>query len=203
MAVSNLTADAESFTSNAHLVTGDRTALVDVGAMPGIVAAIREVTETLDAVHITHQHADHVEQLDAVVEAFDPAVYAHADHPHRTHALADGDSVAIGNEVFDVVSTPGHADDHVAFVSETTLFSGDAVVYEDGAFSDGSFGRTDMAGQSRETLIESIERLLDRLPPSVEGMYAGHGPSFEGDVRRVVERALERAERREPKYPAE
>jgi len=60
-----------------------------------------------------------------------------------------------------------------------------------------------MAGQSRDRLIESIRELLDRLPASVSEMYSGHGGVYEGDVRAVVERALERAERREPKYPDE
>jgi glyoxylase-like metal-dependent hydrolase (beta-lactamase superfamily II) len=53
---------------------------------------------------------------------------------------------------------------------------------------------------SRERLIESIETLLDRLPDTVESLYAGHGDAFQGDVRAVLERALERARRREPKY---
>jgi hydroxyacylglutathione hydrolase len=57
-----------------------------------------------------------------------------------------------------------------------------------------------MTGQSRERLIGSIRELLQRMPDSVEHMYAGHGSVFHGDVREVVERALERAERREPKY---
>jgi len=74
------------------------------------------------------------------------------------------------------------------------------VVYNDEAFGDGSFGRTDMAGQSRDELIDSIRRLRDAVPESVEKMYAGHGDAYEGDVGAVVERALERAERREPKY---
>jgi hypothetical protein len=34
-------------------------------------------------------------------------------------------------------------------------------------------------------------------------MYAGHGDEFHGDVRDVIETALERAEKREPKYPDE
>jgi hydroxyacylglutathione hydrolase len=34
-------------------------------------------------------------------------------------------------------------------------------------------------------------------------MYAGHGDEFHGDVRDVVETALGRAEKREPKYPDE
>jgi len=102
-----------------------------------------------------------------------------------------------------VVYTPGHADDHVSFVSENSLFSGDVVVHNDGAFEYGSFGRTDRPGQSRERLIDSIEELLDRLPESVEHLYAGHGNVFHGDVRDVVSTALSRAETREPKYPDE
>ena len=154
-----VTADAETFTCNAYLVTSEPTTLVDAGAMPGVADVV------------------------------------------AAHTINDGDDVAVGDESFEVVYTPGHAADHVSLVSETTLFSGDVVVYNDGAFDDGSFGRTDMAGQSRERLIESIELLLDRMHNSVEAMYAGHGDPFHGDVRAVVERALERAERREPKYP--
>ncbi|KYH26020.1 hydroxyacylglutathione hydrolase [Halalkalicoccus paucihalophilus] len=201
MAVYNLTADADTFTCNVFLVTGEETTLVDAGAMPGIVDAIREHTDDLDRVVLTHQHSDHVERLDAVLEAFDPDLYAYADHPDRTHALDDGDVVVIGDEECEAIYTPGHADDHLSFVSETTVYSGDVVVHDDGAFEGGSFGRTDMAGQSREELIESVRRLLDRLPEGVEDMYSGHGGEFHGDVRGVIERALERAERREPKYP--
>jgi len=200
MDVWNLTADADVFTANAYLVTGEHTVLVDAGAMPGIVDAVRDRVSDLDAVVLTHQHGDHVEELSAVVDAFDPAVYAADDHPLRTHALADRDRVPIGDETFAAVDTPGHADDHLAFVSDSTLFSGDVVVHDDGAFEGGSFGRTDQSGQSRERLIESVERLLDRLPDTVEHMYSGHGNAFHGDVRAIVETALERAERREPKY---
>jgi len=171
--------------------------------MAGVVDVIESHTQTLDAVLLTHQHGDHVAQLDAVLDAFDAPLYAYAPHPRRTHDLEDGDQVFAGDEAFDVVHTPGHADDHVSMVSDTTLLSGDVVVHDDGAFESGSFGRTDMAGQSRETLIESIETLLERLPEGVEHMYSGHGEEFHGDVRDVVETALTRAERREPKYPEE
>ncbi|MFW5939789.1 MAG: MBL fold metallo-hydrolase [Halolamina sp.] len=203
----NVTADAEQFTANVYLVDGEVTTLVDAGAMPGVVDEIREHVDDLDRVVLTHQHGDHVEQVDAVLDAFDAALFAYDDHPRRTHEIDDGDEVQIGDETAEVVYTPGHADDHVSFVGETALFSGDVVVYNDGAFDDGSFGRTDYPGQSRERLIESLRALLGRLPDSIEGLYAGHGDAFEAtpeeSVRDVIERALERAERREPKYPEE
>ena len=201
MDVHTVTADAETFTCNAYLAVGERTTLVDAGAMPGVVDVIREYTDDLDAVVLTHQHGDHVQELDAVVDAFDPEVFAYADHPHRDHELEDSDEILVGDEQFEVVYTPGHADDHVSLISASMLFSGDVVVHDDGAFEGGSFGRTDRPGQSREREIESIQEILKRLPDSVEHMYSGHGGVFHGDVSEIVERALERAERREPKYP--
>ncbi|WP_129114445.1 MBL fold metallo-hydrolase [Halegenticoccus tardaugens] len=202
-----VTADAEQFTCNAYLVPGERPTLVDAGTMPGVADVVAEHTEELDAVVLTHQHADHVGELDAVLDAFDPDLYAYGDRPRRTHELMDGDTVRMGDDDYEVVYTPGHAADHVSLVSDEALFSGDVVVYNDAAFSDGSFGRTDMPGQSRERLIESIAALLDRLPDSVTAMYAGHGDVYRAtedeSVRDVVERALARAERREPKYPDE
>lgn len=195
MEVRNLTADAETFTSNVYLV--DDRALVDVGTVPDIVSSI----DGIDAVVLTHQHGDHVAVLDDIVDAFDPEVYAFDPHPARTQAIEDGDEIEIGQHTYEVVYTPGHASDHVAFLSEETIFSGDVVVYEDGAFSGGSFGRTDQPGQSRERLIESINTILERMGPHVSRMYPGHGPDFEGEVRETVERALERASRRELKYP--
>ena len=203
MDVINLTADAEAFTCNAYLVLGETTTLVDTGSIAGVEDEIAGHTDELHRVVLTHQHSDHVGELDAVLSTFDPDLYAYGDHDARTHALADGDHVQIGDDSFDVIHTPGHADDHVSLVSETALFSGDVVVYNDGAFDNGSFGMTDYPDQSREELIESIRELLARLPDSVEVMYAGHGDVFEGDVRTVIERALSRAERREPKYPDE
>jgi glyoxylase-like metal-dependent hydrolase (beta-lactamase superfamily II) len=203
MDVVNVTADADAFTSNAYLVAGERTTLVDAGAMAGVVEEISRHVDALDAVVLTHQHGDHVAELPAVADAFDPDVYAYADHPLRTHELGDGDSVRVGDHEYEAVFTPGHAADHLALVGDRALFSGDVVVHDDGAFEGGSFGRTDSPGQSRERLIASIEALLDRLPAGVEHMYAGHGGVFRGDVRAVVERALARAERREPKYPDE
>lgn len=202
MEVHNVTADADIFTSNAWLATGDADVLVDAGAMDGsrTIQEIRGHVDSLDAVVLTHQHGDHVGALDAVLDEFDCPLHAFADHPRRDVEIEDGDTVHVGDEACRVVQTPGHADDHVALVGEPSVYTGDVAVYSDGAFDDGSFGRTDMPGQSRETLIDSLHALLEQLPGSVERMYPGHGPMYEGDVQEVVGRALERAERREPKY---
>jgi len=208
-----VTADAEEFTCNAYLVPGEAPTLIDAGTMPGVDDVVADAldeagVEGLDRVVLTHQHHDHVGELDAVLDRFDATLYANASHPRRDVAIGDGDEVLVGDEPCEVVETPGHADDHVALTGEERLYSGDVVVHNDGAFDDGSFGRTDMAGQSRETLIESLHALLDRLPDTVDAMYPGHGDVYRASdgadtVREVIERATERAERREPKYPEE
>jgi len=203
MDVVTVTEDAAVFTCNAYLALGASPTLVDAGAMDGVESVVAEHTDELDKVVLTHQHGDHVQELDAVLDPFDADCYAFGEHPARTHALQDGDELQVGDEACSVVHTPGHGDDHVSLVGDRSLFSGDVVVYNDGAFDDGSFGRTDYPGMSRERLIGSIETLLARTPDSVDRMYAGHGDVFEGDVRAVVERALDRAKRREPKYPDE
>ncbi len=200
MEVTNVTADAEEFTCNAYLAPDGKPTLVDAGAMPGVVGAIGEHTDSLSQVVLTHQHGDHVGELDAVLSAFDADLYAYDAHPDRTDTLRDGDKLTVGSESVEVVHTPGHAGDHVSLVGDRSLFSGDVVVYNDGAFDDGSFGRTDYPSQSRERLVGSLRELLDRLPKTVDRMYAGHGDSYTGDVRAVVERALDRAERHKPKY---
>ncbi|MFB6091959.1 MAG: MBL fold metallo-hydrolase [Haloquadratum sp.] len=208
MEIHTVTEAATEFTCNAYLLVDDGAALVDAGTMPGVDAVVAKRVDDLDAVYLTHTHPDHVGELDAVLDRFDADLHAHGQHPRRTAALEDGETVELAGETYEVVHTPGHADDHVSFVGDTRVFSGDVVVYNDGAFDDGSFGRTDMPGQSRERLIESLETLLDRMPETVTELYAGHGDVYraeEGDdsVRDVIERALERAARREPKYPEE
>jgi len=210
MEIHTVTEGATEFTCNAYLLDGPDPVLVDAGTMPGVDDVIAERVDDLSAIYLTHQHRDHIGELDAVLNRFDADLYAYGDHPRRTAALEDGQAVDLCGESYEVVYTPGHADDHVSLVGETRVFSGDVVVYNDGAFDDGSFGRTDLPGQSRERLIESLETLLDRLPNTVEALYAGHGDVYRADpdgeddsVRDVIERALERAERREPKYPDE
>jgi glyoxylase-like metal-dependent hydrolase (beta-lactamase superfamily II) len=132
-----VTADAEEFTCNAYLVPGEAPTLVDAGTMPGVDDVVADAgVDGLDRVVLTHQHHDHVAELDAVLDRFDATLYANAAHPRRDVAIGDGDEVLVGGEPCEVVETPGHADDHVSLVGEERLYSGDVVVYNDGAFDD-------------------------------------------------------------------
>ncbi len=188
--IHNLAEGREVFTSNVFLVTGDRTALVDVGNEFDIVDAVQERVDDLDAVVLTHTHYDHVANLDAVVDAFDPEVVAYDDSFDGVDgALGDGDTVRIGDDNYLALHTPGHKDDHLCLYSEDAgiLFAGDLV------FVNGSFGRTDLDEGHRPTLVDSIQRVLEVTDDELRVMHTGHGPSVESNPYGDIELALSAA----------
>jgi glyoxylase-like metal-dependent hydrolase (beta-lactamase superfamily II) len=78
---------------------------------------------------LTHDHADHAEGVPALAARIgSPPVHA-VRYPAEV-ALAGGQRAG----PFDVVATPGHAPDHVAFVAGGVAFTGDAVLGEGSVF---------------------------------------------------------------------
>ena len=67
------------------------------------------------------------------------------------------------------------------------LFAGDLV------FSGGGFGRTDLEGADRATLIESIDRLLGTVDEALAEMHVGHGPSVTDRPYATIELAAQAA----------
>jgi hydroxyacylglutathione hydrolase len=88
--------------------------------------------------------------------------------------------IRIGDDVLQVLFTPGHSPGSVSFYNrqEKFIISGDVI------FS-GSIGRTDLPGASFATLEESIRTKLYTLPEDVV-IYPGHGESTTiGDERKT------------------
>ncbi|QRV14478.1 MBL fold metallo-hydrolase [Haloterrigena salifodinae] len=188
--IANLAQGVQAFTSNVFLVDGERTVLVDAGANFDVVAAVRERVDDLDAVVLTHTHRDHVGNLEAVKDAFDVDAWGYdtsIDGVDR--AIADEETVRLGDHEYVALHTPGHKNDHLCFYAERpgVLFAGDLI------FQNGSFGRTDLEEGDRETLIESIDRVRARIDPDLEEMHTGHGPSVTSDPYDHVELSAQMA----------
>ncbi|APX98182.1 MBL fold metallo-hydrolase [Natronorubrum daqingense] len=190
--ISNLAQGVQAFTSNVYLVAGDRTVLIDTGANFDVVESIHERVDDLDAVVLTHTHRDHVGNLEAVADAFDVDVWGYdTDIDGVDHAIDDEERVTLGDHEYVALHTPGHKNDHLCFYSADAgvLFAGDLV------FQNGSFGRTDLEEGDRETLIQSIDRLLEWIDGDLEAMHTGHGPSVTNEPADHVELSAQMARR--------
>ncbi len=159
--------------------------LVDPGPDdPAHLAAVEEALRGLDArcvaVLVTHHHPDHAEaalpwsvRLGAGVAAADRAVAGPAGR-----VLAAGDRLHLAGTTLDVVPTPGHTPDHLAF----RLASGAVLV------GDHVLGRgTSVVPHPEGDLVAYLESLrrVHALGPSA--LYCGHGPELAEDPIAVLD----------------
>jgi hydroxyacylglutathione hydrolase len=191
--IRNIAAGVQAFTSNAFLVDGDRTVLVDTGSNFDAVAQVEESVTDLDAVIVTHTHPDHIGTLETVKEAFDVEAFGYDTSQSGIDVeIEDEEVVTIGDDDYRALHTPGHKNDHLCFYSESAelLFAGDLI------FQNGSFGRTDLEEGNRPALIESIDRVLDAVDEDLREMHVGHGPSVTTNPYHDVELASQAARMR-------
>ncbi|WP_435178849.1 MBL fold metallo-hydrolase [Halorussus sp. AFM4] len=184
--ITNLARDVQAFTSNAFLVEGDRTVLVDTGSNFDAVGKIRDRGADLDAVVLTHTHHDHVGNLGSVTEAFGVETWGFdPDQSGVDNAIADEETVRLGDHDYVSLHTPGHKNDHLCFYAADAgvLFAGDLI------FQNGGFGRTDLTEGDRRRLIQSIDRVRETVDESLAELHVGHGPSVTTDPYRHVELA--------------
>lgn len=160
--------------TNSWIVGRDPAWLVDPGpALDAHAAAIAgELTRRggLGGIALTHDHVDHVAGLELITRRFPGAPVA-AARGRVDRRLADGDTFG----PLEVVATPGHAPDHLAFVVGEAALTGDAVLGEGSVFV--APGPGALAGY-----LDALERLRAR-PLSV--LLPGHGPLVTDPADRI------------------
>ncbi len=163
--------------------TQSRLAVVDphLDLVEDYVATAAALGAPIVAAFETHVQADHVSGLPALVERTGATAYlpAGAGVEFEHVALADTDTVALGNTLVTAIATPGHAPAHHAYTvadrrrgtdEPWLVFSGDSLMI-------GDVGRPDLHvvgdahGQAR-LLHASLQRLFE-LPDYVV-LYPSH-----------------------------
>jgi glyoxylase-like metal-dependent hydrolase (beta-lactamase superfamily II) len=166
------------YTCEVYLVLGgasrldDVNTLVDVGQDPAILASIERAPTgvgkwAVEQVVLTHCHSDHCALLPQVRAAFHPKVLAFCPNIDGvTGLLRDGDAIKMGDEVFEVIHTPGHSSDSVCFYNQTegVLFAGDTPLLI-----------TSPAGTYETGFLAALGKLCAR---DVRRIYFGHGAAL-------------------------
>jgi glyoxylase-like metal-dependent hydrolase (beta-lactamase superfamily II)/rhodanese-related sulfurtransferase len=180
---------------------GNTAYVVDVGDGAAVVVdPRRDVSEYLEcagrlgcqivAVLETHLHADFVGGAKELGRRAGATVYAAgaADLLFDHVRVAPGETITIGAAQFDVIATPGHTPEHLAYLARLPeglrLFSG-------GSLITGGAGRTDLTGDARtdelaRAQFASVRRLGaypdDTLlcPTHGAGSFCSAGPADSG-----------------------
>ncbi len=111
------------------LTRGRRAAVVDPGDAAPVLARLEAEGLTLESILITHHHADHQGGVAALVDRWQPAVFAPASESITgcNHPLSGGERIGILGETVDVMAVPGHTLGHLAYYAPGALFCGDTL----------------------------------------------------------------------------
>ncbi len=178
--------------TNCYILQSEREAVIfDPGDEPErILRFVKDLGLNPKLIVATHAHFDHVlgvEQIRqdlhipfainkedlVILESMQGRVrqfmgFSVPPPPRVDRFLADGESIAIGQETVKVLHTPGHSPGSISLGGRGYVFTGDALFNQ-------SIGRTDLPGGDLDTLIRSITDRLFSLDDDTI-VYPGHGP---------------------------
>jgi len=150
------------------------------------LALITELGLSLETVCETHCHADHVtaawllkQKTGCKIASAGVTAAANVDIE-----LSDGDLIPVGEEVLEVMATPGHTDGCLSFVTadKSMAFTGDSLLIR-------GCGRCDFQQGNASTLFHSVRDKLFGLPDDC-ALYPGHDYSGRTKTTVAEERAF-------------
>ena len=176
--------------TNTYLVAnGNRGFLIDPGGDEDRVnAMIKESgVDSIDAVLLTHAHADHIglakyfqekgakiylhkADLDKVGSYKNMGVFLNVIVPSFDVdvILEGGEHLQIDGLDVLVIHTPGHSKGSVCFIINDCIFAGDTIFCA-------SYGRTDFYDGNQDEIYDSIVNKIFKLDGNYK-IYCGHGP---------------------------
>jgi glyoxylase-like metal-dependent hydrolase (beta-lactamase superfamily II) len=185
MRVIQLTRNPKIYTCRSYLLLGEWNqidavnTLIDPGTDDYIMEEIDRISTgcgkvPVEQVLLTHNHFDHAASADLYRQKYGARVYGWVDGPGVDTLLKDGQIFRAGDDYLDVLHTPGHSSDSVAFYcqSQKLLFSGDTQLRI--RTSGGKYTR------------EYVNTLVKLAHKKIEMVYPGHDDPFDSDVRSII-----------------
>jgi hydroxyacylglutathione hydrolase len=144
------------------------TAAIDAPDEQSILDALAATGWNLTDILVTHEHHDHVEGIPGLKARFGCKVTAPrraTKVPEVDALVGEGDHVMVGSIRADVLDTPGHCPDHIAywFKAARTVFAGDTLF---------ALGCGRMFGSTPEEFWGSLQKFMAMPDDTV--VYCGH-----------------------------
>ncbi len=170
--------------TNTWIIGRDPAWIVDPGPLlddhvEAVVAEI-ELRSGLGGIALTHDHVDHSEAVPAIRARFPAARFGGARGEVDVR-LSDGSAFG----PLEAVATPGHAPDHLAYVTSDVAMTGDAVLGEGSVFVAPDPGA--LAGY-----LDALSRLRER---ELSLICPGHGPPVHDPAAKLDQYISHRLER--------
>lgn len=190
MRVIQLARNPSNYTCRSYLLLGDWNqidainTLIDPGTDGYIMDEIDKIYTgcgkfPVEQILLTHNHFDHAAAAGLLKQKYGAKVYARVPGPEVDELLKDGQVLRAGDDYLDVLHTPGHSSDSVAFYcqSQKLLFSGDTQL------------RIRTAGGKYTR--EYVDTLLKLTQLDIGLVYSGHDEPFDRDVRSIILNTLQ------------
>lgn len=163
--------------------------IVDPGDCPDeLISFISQNALNVTYIVLTHGHADHICGAEKLRSLTNAKIAIHSLDAYRLQSsekcladecgyyfnpikpdllLNDGDTLTVGNMIFNVMHTPGHSEGSICLIenNNNVIFSGDTLFYT-------TIGRTDFKGGNHSDMLESL-RALRNLSGDFS-VYPGH-----------------------------
>ena len=117
-----------------HDAATGQTAAVDVPEAAPLIQALEAQGWSLTHILLTHHHYDHIDGVPDLLAHSPAQVIGAADDTHRLppldRAVAEGDTITIGNEAGQVIDVSGHTVGHIAFhfPDSSAVFTADSLM---------------------------------------------------------------------------
>ena len=150
----------------------------------------------LSRVVVTHGHTDHISGVSSLFSGWPSVDFFKMPHEEwdshydvTWNPLADGDSVALGDTMFEVIHTPGHSPDHICLYDQlnAVLFCGDLLI---------KGGTVVIPGRRGGNLTDYLESLAIVRDLDLDRIFPAHGPEID-DVIGLIDAYVEHRRQRD------